>query len=86
MERKHVPTFCVPQHLRQYAVQPGKMALSSYHIKHTKSNCKGLVLSVCVLGEQGKICPLQVTQLPGLEQELREITYMCLPVTTCFLS
>ena len=74
MERKHVPTFCVPQHLQQYAVQPGKMALSSDHIKHTKSNCKGLVLSVCVLGEQGKICPLQVTQLPGLEQELREIT------------
>lgn len=50
MERKHVPTFRVPQHLQQYAVQPGEMALSSDHIKHTKSNCKGLVLSVCSRG------------------------------------
>lgn len=67
MERKRVPTFWVPQHLQQYAVQTGKMALSSDHIKHTRSNCKGLVLSVCVLREQGKICLLQVRRLPGLE-------------------
>lgn len=67
MERKHVPTFWVPQHFQQDAVQTGKMALSSDHIKHTRSNCKGLVLSVCVLREQGKICLRQVSQLPGLE-------------------
>lgn len=48
MERKHVPSFWVPQHSQQWAVQPGEMALRSDHINHTESNCKGLVLSVCV--------------------------------------
>lgn len=54
MERKRVPALQVPKHLQHDAVHAGKMELNLGHIKPTKSNCKGLILSMCILREWGR--------------------------------
>lgn len=57
----------VPQ--QHCAVPAGKMELNLGHIKHSRSNWKVLILSMCILRKWGEVCLLQMTHLPGLEEE-----------------